>query len=123
MKVAVTSTGKSLDSTVDPRFGRSAYFLIVDMDSLEFEVVDNSDNMNAFKGAGIQAAATISSKGAEVLLTGFCGPNAFKALKTAGIRVANVDGTVREVVQAFKGGALSYADEFTMALPRKNVEI
>ena len=57
MKVAVTSSGKSLDSAVDPRFGRAAYFLIVDTDSLDFEVVDNADNINAFKGAGIQAAA------------------------------------------------------------------
>ncbi len=60
MKVAVTSSGKTLDSPVDPRFGRAAYFLIVDTDSLEFEVVDNTDNINAFKGAGIQAAVRVA---------------------------------------------------------------
>ncbi len=73
MKIAVTSTGPDLDSPVDPRFGRAAYILIVDSATLEFEVLDNSVNLNAFKGAGIQAATMISDKGAEVLLTGFCG--------------------------------------------------
>lgn len=111
MKIAVTSTGKNLDSEVDPRFGRAAYFLIVDTDSLEFEVVDNSDNTNAFRGAGIQAGATISNKGAEVLLTGFCGPNAFKTLAAANIRVASdISGTVREAVAAFKEGKVSFSN-------------
>lgn len=111
MKVAVTSSGKDLDSAVDPRFGRAAYFLIVDADTLEFEVVDNSDNINAFKGAGIQAAVTISKKGAEVLLTGYCGPNAFKTLAAANIKVVNdMSGTVREAVTAFKEGNVSFSN-------------
>jgi predicted Fe-Mo cluster-binding NifX family protein len=111
MKIAVTSSGKNLDSPVDPRFGRAAYFLIVNTDSLEFEVVDNSDNINAFKGAGIQAAATISDKGAEVLMTGFCGPNAYKTLAAANIIVANdISGTVREAVAAFKEGKVLFSD-------------
>lgn len=111
MKVAVTSSGKNLDSTVDPRFGRAAYFLIVDADSLEFEVVENSDNINAFKGAGIQAAVTISNKGAKVLLTGYCGPNAFKTLAAANIKVINdMSGTVKEAVAAFKEGKLTFSN-------------
>jgi predicted Fe-Mo cluster-binding NifX family protein len=110
MKVAVTSSGKTLDSPVDPRFGRAAYFLIVDTDTLEFEVVDNADNINAFKGAGIQAAVAVSNKGAEVLLTGYCGPNAFRTLTAANIKVANdASGTVREAVAAFKEGKLPFA--------------
>jgi predicted Fe-Mo cluster-binding NifX family protein len=110
MKIAITSSGKGLDSAVDPRFGRAAYFLIVDTDSLDFDVVDNSDNLNAFRGAGIQAAAMISNKGAEVLLTGYCGPNAFKTLSAANIKVANdISGTVREAVAALKEGRVSFS--------------
>jgi predicted Fe-Mo cluster-binding NifX family protein len=111
MKIAVTSSGKNLDSPVDPRFGRAAYFLIVDTETLDFEVVDNADNINAFKGAGIQAAVSVSSKGAEVLLTGYCGPNAYKTLAAADIKVVNdVSGSVREVVKAFKDGKFTFAD-------------
>ncbi len=111
MKIAVTSKGKDLDSEVDPRFGRAAYILIVDTDSFEFEALDNSENVNAFKGAGIQAAVMVSDKGAEVLLTGFCGPNAFKTVNAAKIKVVNdVSGTVRDAVNSFNEGKVSFAD-------------
>jgi predicted Fe-Mo cluster-binding NifX family protein len=112
MKIAVTSQGTDLDSPVDPRFGRAAYILIVDAETLEFEVLDNTENVNAFKGAGIQAASMVSDKCAEVLLTGYCGPKAFRILNAAKINVAdNVGGTVRDAVKTFTDGKLSFADE------------
>ena len=81
MKIAVTSQGKDLNSQVDPRFGRAAYVIIVDSDTNDFKVIDNGENVNAMKGAGIQAASNVVNSGAKVLLTGFCGPNAYKALQ------------------------------------------
>lgn len=112
MKIAVTSTGRDLDSAVDPRFGRAAFILIVDSETMAVEVVDNSENANAFKGAGIQAATSIGDRQAEVLLTGFCGPNAFKTLAAARIKVANdVSGTVRDAVAAFVDGNVELSTE------------
>jgi len=112
MKLAVTSTGTDLDAQVDPRFGRAAYILIVDTETFDFEVVDNQENVNALKGAGIQAAKIVSEKQAEVLLTGFCGPNAFKALKAAKIGVANnAEGTVKSAVMAYRDGELPLSDQ------------
>ena len=112
MKIAVTSQGKDLDSQVDPRFGRAVYILIVDTVDEKVEVLDNSENVNAFKGAGIQAAAMVGDSGADVLMTGFCGPNAFKTLAAAGVKVANdVSGTVRDALEAFKKGEMSLADD------------
>ncbi len=111
MKVAVTSKGSSLQDEVDPRFGRALYILIVDIDSMAVEAIDNNENINAFKGAGIQAATMIHDKGAEVLLTGFCGPNAFKTAEAAGIKVVNdISGTVEQVVEKFKAGQLIYSE-------------
>lgn len=111
MKIAVSSTGESLDSKMDPRFGRAAYILIVDPASLEFEVFDNAVNKNAFKGAGIQAAALVADQEAQVLITGFCGPNAFKTLEAAGVKVVSDQaGRVIDVVQKFKQGDVSYAE-------------
>ena len=108
MKIAITSLGQDLNSQVDPRFGRAAYILIVDTVDNGVEVLDNSENINAFKGAGIQAAVMVSDRGAEFLLTGFCGPNAFKTLQAAGVKVANdVSGTVREAIDVFSEGKLS----------------
>ena len=112
MKIAITSKGTDLDSEVDPRFGRAPYILIVNSETFEFEVLDNKANVNALKGAGIQAASMISDKGAEVLLTGFCGPNAFKTLKAAKIGVANdAGGSIRDAVKAYLDGKLPLSDQ------------
>ncbi len=111
MKIAVTSQGTSLDAEIDPRFGRAAYILIVDTDTLAFEVVDNSINVNAFKGAGIKAATTVFEKGAKVLLTGYCGPKAFQTFEAVGVKVvSDIAGTVEEVVMNFKNGKFEYTD-------------
>jgi predicted Fe-Mo cluster-binding NifX family protein len=110
MKIAISSQGKDLDSQVDPRFGRAAYILIVDSVDETVKVLDNSENVNAFKGAGIQAAVMVGDSGADVLLTGFCGPNAFKTLAAAGVKVANdASGTVRDALEVFKKGKMSFA--------------
>lgn len=112
MKIAVTSTGTDLDSEVDPRFGRASYILIVDSETFDFEVLDNKENVNAMQGAGIQAASSIKEKGAEVLLTGFCGPNAFKTLRAANIGVANdAGGSVRDAVEAYLNKKLPLSDK------------
>lgn len=107
MKIAVTSAGKTLESPVDPRFGRAAYFVLVDTDTGAFEAHDNAQNLNAAQGAGIQAAQTVSSLGAEAVITGHCGPKAFRTLRAAGIQVVvGAEGTVAEVLEAFKTGKL-----------------
>ncbi len=112
MRLAITSKGMTLDADVDPRFGRGAYFIIIDTDTMAFEVIDNAKNVNVFKGAGIQAASAISKSGAKALLTGYCGPNAFKTLSAAGIKVANdAAGTVLEAVNAFNDGKYTFAEE------------
>ncbi len=112
MKIAVTSKGTDLDAQVDPRFGRAAYILVVDSKTFDVDVLDNKENVNALKGAGIQAAGMVSDKGAEVLITGFCGPNAFKTLNAAKIKVASdAKGTVRNAVESFLQGKLTFSDQ------------
>ena len=110
MKIAITVNGDGLDAPVDPRFGRARKFLVVDSETLACQAVDNSQNLEAPQGAGIQAAKTIADLGAEVLLTGHCGPNAFKALQAAGIAVhVGATGTARQALEAFGKGVLKAA--------------
>lgn len=104
MKICVTATSGSLDSLVDPRFGRCLYFVIVDSDTMEFEALPN---VGAAGGAGIQAAQTVANKGVKVVITGNVGPNAYQVLSAAGIDIiTGAFGTVREVVERFKKGEL-----------------
>jgi len=89
MKVAVTSTGGSMDALVSEQFGRCQYFIIVDSETMKFEAVSNlGEQMQS--GAGPKAAELIASKGAEVVLTGHVGDKAEEALKKGGIKI--VDG-------------------------------
>jgi predicted Fe-Mo cluster-binding NifX family protein len=111
MKIALSSTAKDLDSAMDPRFGRCAYFLIVETDSMSFESFNNQSAALG-GGAGIQSAQFIASKGVSAVITGNCGPNAMRTLSAAGINVIlGQTGTVRDAVEKFKRGELSPASE------------
>jgi predicted Fe-Mo cluster-binding NifX family protein len=106
MKICVTAIANNLDAQVDPRFGRCPYFVIVESETMKFEAIPNL-SQNAPSGAGIQAAQTVTSKDAKVLITGNVGPNAFQALSSAGIKiVTGASGTVREVIERYKRGEL-----------------
>ena len=82
MKICVTAQGGTLDSAVDPRFGRCRYFIFVDTGDLEFEAVGNP-NLESTGGAGIQSAQLAVSRKAEAVITGNIGPNAFQVLQAA----------------------------------------
>jgi len=106
VKIAITSQGDNLDSLVDLRFGRCAYFVIIDPETEKFEAVLNPAT-SAMGGAGPQAAQTISDKGAVAVITGNVGPNAFQTLKAANIRIyQGASGTVKDVLAKYKSGEL-----------------
>ncbi len=111
MKIAITSQGKSLDSIVDQRFGRASGFILFDTETKTDQYIENTQNLNAAAGAGTQSAQTIANSGAEVLITGNCGPKAFKALSAAGIKIAiGASGTVMESLEKFNNGQLQTID-------------
>jgi predicted Fe-Mo cluster-binding NifX family protein len=110
MKICVSSTANSLDAPIDPRFGRCPYFIIVDLETMQFEAIPNTAS-GAMGGAGIQAVRIIASKGVKVVITGNVGSNAFQALSAAGIKIiTGAYGTVREVVEKYKRGELKEMD-------------
>jgi predicted Fe-Mo cluster-binding NifX family protein len=109
MKIAVSASSPDLDGSVDARFGRCSYFLIVDPETMEFEAVENP-YINASGGAGIQAAQLVAGKDVQAVLTGSCGPNAFQTLTAAGVKViVGVTGTVKAAVGSYVSGAFQGA--------------
>jgi predicted Fe-Mo cluster-binding NifX family protein len=112
-RIAVSCEAPSLDSTVDPRFGRAAGFMIVDPETMDFEYLDNGASQAMAQGAGIQAAEIVLRSGAKFVLTGFVGPKAFMALSAAGIKVGqNLENlTVREAIDRFKAGKVQTASQ------------
>jgi predicted Fe-Mo cluster-binding NifX family protein len=114
MKVAVSSNEKNIDAQLDPRFGRCAYFLVVNPEDMSFEAFNNESAVQG-GGAGIQAAQFLASKGVTAVITGNCGPNAVQTLSAAGIELfGGQAGTVREVVERFKNGHLKPTSEATV---------
>ena len=112
MRIALTSAGTDLNADLDPRFGRAAYFIIVDPDTMDFEAVENRQNLNLPQGAGIQAGKTIVDNQADVLITGHCGPKAFKVLQAAGVKiVTGGSGKVADAIEKFKKGELDPLSE------------
>ena len=115
MKVAVSSNGKDLDASIDQRFGRCAYFLIIESDDMSFEVFDNESAVLG-GGAGIQSAQFVISKGAGAVITGNCGPNAVQTLSAVGVDVfLSVTGTVKAAVEMYKSGNLTPAGKANVA--------
>lgn len=110
MRLAVTATEPQLTSVVDQRFGRAHYLLVVDTPERNVLAVDNRSGRDAAQGAGIQAAQSVIDNKATVLITGHCGPKAFRALKAAGIQVYLAPGgTVETTIDQFEAGALTLA--------------
>lgn len=113
MRIAVSSNGASLEAQASPIFGRCPYFLFVDTETLAFEALENPA-LASGGGAGIQAAQFIVNKGAQAVVSGNVGPNAFRVFQSANIPLYLFDGgTVREAVEAFRAGRLPIMGEAT----------
>lgn len=111
MKIAFTTSGANLDAPLDPRFGRAPRFLVYDLDANTFELIENAQNLGAAQGAGIQSAEFILRAGVDALVTGHCGPKAFRVLSAAGVAIYNTAlETVSAALKAYKAGKLQAAE-------------
>ncbi|MCX6028123.1 MAG: dinitrogenase iron-molybdenum cofactor biosynthesis protein [Chloroflexi bacterium] len=107
MKLIVTATAPELEASVDPRFGRGAYFVVVDTETMRWQAHENQ-GMNAAGGAGSLAAQFAAQQGAEAVISGDFGPNAYVALAAGEIKMVLLgpSKTVREAVANFTAGTL-----------------
>ena len=110
MKLAISSSGRDEDSRVEKRFGRTNWFLIVDTVTGEIKPLSNKQGYEALQGAGIQAAEMVIGEGAEAVLTGHCGPKAFRILSAAGVTVfTGFEGPIKDALEQFKSGPMTPA--------------
>jgi predicted Fe-Mo cluster-binding NifX family protein len=118
MKIAISTSDVNLDAPYDPRFGRAAHFCIVDLETEEFDAYPNSA-INASGGAGVQAAQFIAEHGAEAVISGHFGPNAFTTLDAAKIQMFQAPAgdtlTARELLGLYREGQLEMVTGATNA--------
>jgi len=107
MKITVSAKGKTLESDMDPRFGRSAGFVLFDTDTGNCDYLDNSDQLDLAQGTGIKTAQMIVEAGTDVLITGQMGPKAAGVLSRSGVKMyTGNSGTVQDAIQALERNAL-----------------
>ena len=116
MKLAISISGKTLDSPFDSRFGRAAAFCIVDTETGEWETIENPA-LSASGGAGVQASQFVAEHGAQAVASGAFGPNAFDTLAAAEVEMylapGNETHTAAKVLEMFKAGQLTKAETAT----------
>ncbi len=69
MKVAITSTGNSPESTLDSRFGRCSYFVVYDTESQATEFIPNPNKENV-EGAGPASVNLVASRKVSKVVSG-----------------------------------------------------
>lgn len=113
MKVVITASGPTLAEPIDLHFGRAKYFILADTETGRAKAHDNTPNLQARQGAGVQSAETVASLGAEVVITGSVGPKAYRSLQAAGIKIALVEAVCpgTEALRRFKDNELPVLDK------------
>jgi len=112
MKIAVTAKGKEISSEIDLRFGRAKWIVVVDIQTGDFQAHDNAVNLNAVQGAGIQTGQNVANLDVEAVITGNVGPNAFKTLNAAGVKIFLAEEqTVQKAIDSFKEGKLKEVNQ------------
>ena len=108
MKIGFTSSGETLSAPLEERFGRAPKIIVFDSDTKSIEVQDNHAGVTATQGAGTQTAEKVARLGIQCLVTGHCGPKAFRALQAAGIQVFTARSrTVEEALIDLQAGHLT----------------
>ncbi len=117
MKIGISAQGANLDALVDQRFGRARWLIVYDIETDDWQAVDNQENVNASGGAGVQAGTTVANLGASAVITGNVGSNAHRVLAAGGIVVHQVGGgvTVRDALAAFRRGELATVEAPTVS--------
>ena len=118
MILAISISGNTLISPFDPRFGRAAAFCLVESKTCAWTTHENPA-LSASGGAGVQAAQFVAKLGAQAVISGAYGPNAFNTLSPAGIEMYLVPTgetlNAAEVLALFQAGKLIKAESATHA--------
>jgi predicted Fe-Mo cluster-binding NifX family protein len=111
VKIVVPANGTDLDAPTSPVFGRCPVYVLVDTETMHFEAMENPE-MSSLRGAGFHTPEFIVERGAQAVVTGNVGPNAFKVLQASGVPVyLSGDMTVRKAIEAYKSGRLQPVEE------------
>ena len=112
MKIVIPVSGEDLQAQVDSRFGRAKHFLVFNDADGSYSLIDNTQDLNATQGAGLQSATNVIESDAGCVILTHCGPKAFKLLSSYDIKVyVAADVTAKEALNMFKDGKLDKMED------------
>jgi predicted Fe-Mo cluster-binding NifX family protein len=102
MIILITSEGENLESRPCLRFGRTPFFIKYNLDDNSWEPIHNKATMES-GGAGVAASQLLIDHQVSAALSGRFGPNAYRALSSAGIQMYTFDGSYQTVQNVIEG--------------------
>jgi len=111
MKIAIPVCDLNIEADIDTRFGRAKQFLIYDNEENTHSFIENSQDLNATKGAGLQTATNVIEAKANCIIALHCGPKAFQLLAAYDVDVYIVDKmTAQSALAQLEEGNLERRD-------------
>lgn len=111
MKVAIALEENKYEAQVDRRVGRAPYFLIIDIETNNYEIIEN-EAKDEVTGAGLKVIKNLITLGIDVLIAGDVGPKAAVLIEEFGLPVYKLGEltSIDEVLKAFKEKKLEKFD-------------
>ena len=100
MKVAIRSSGNTLESKLDQRFGRCQYFTVYDTDTKGIEFIPNP-NKDAEEGAGPASVQLVASQGVQKVISGEFGikiKSLLDSLKIQMVILKQPEKSIQEII-------------------------
>lgn len=111
MKVAIALEENKYEAQVDRRVGRAPYFLIIDIETNNYEIIEN-EAKDEVTGAGLKVIKNLITLGIDVLIAGDVGPKAAVLIEEFDLPVYKLGEltSIDEVLKAFKEKKLEKFD-------------
>ncbi len=115
MKIAIPSTGKTLENQISQVFGRCPFYILVEISKNEEKGEKEIKTAEAIEnpavgqrgGAGIAASQALGNEDINAVLATRIGPRAFDVLNRIGIKTYEaIEGTVQQNINKFIKGEL-----------------
>lgn len=104
MKIVITSAGDQLSSAFDRRFGRAAWFCLLDEETGQTRFIKNEFE-DAAQGAGRKVVEKVMGLGARKIISGDFGPKAQELLEQFNVQMIMIDDdktTVADIIEKIK---------------------
>ncbi|KYK27802.1 hypothetical protein AYK20_02145 [Thermoplasmatales archaeon SG8-52-1] len=113
MKIAVSATGRGLDSNIDAKFERCRFFLILDIEKNTLLSFVNKTKDRP-REIGYTIGQLIANEGIDIIITSEIGPSSFDIFKRYNIKVYKAQGVIEDAIRSLKEGKLKELTKATV---------